>query len=95
MPNCGEIQNSLELGFDKQLKRTLAVVHRMAEGEHLVLPSGLTIGMAEDMTIGYMVQYPDGIWRISALSTIDLKQLNDELNNCPFPYFPTATKMLK
>ena len=88
-------QDILELDFDKQLKRTLAVIRRMAEGEHLVLPNGLTIGMAEDMTIGYMLQYPDGTWRISGLSTIDLKQLNDELNNCPFPYFSIAAKILK
>lgn len=82
---------TIDLDFKQQLNRTLAIVRRLSEGEIVKLPGGQTIGMGEDMTIGFMAEYPGGEWRISGLSTIDLKQLNNELNACPLPYLP-ATK---
>lgn len=86
---------TIDLDFKQQLNRTLAIVRRLSEGERIKLPSGHTIGMGEDMTIGFMMEYPNGEWRISRLSTIDLKQLNDELNDCPFPYLPMTRATLE
>lgn len=76
----------MELDFDMQLKRTIAIIRRMGEGEHVVLPSGYRIGMGVDMSIGFM-HGSDEEWSVSGLSTLDIKELNEILNKNEI-YFP-------
>jgi hypothetical protein len=82
--------------FEIQFNRTLAAVRRLSEGEQIKLPTGHTIMMGEDMTIGYALEYPDGSFRISGMSTIDLKELNALLNEHfqNFPYLPVTRREL-
>lgn len=86
----------MEEDFKRQLNRTLAAVRRLSEGEQIKLPTGHTIMMGEDMTIGYAIEYPDGSFRISGMSTIDLKELNVLLNKHfqNFPYLPVTRREL-
>lgn len=77
----------LKLNFEQQLRRTLAVLHRLAEGEYVQLPDGSRIMMGEDMSIGFAVEHRDG-WRISELATLDIRALNSILNDTEPPYIP-------
>lgn len=58
------------------VNRTLAIVHRLAEGYTLKLPDGV-LAMGEDMSIGYAVALSEtGIWEISPLAILDLAALD-------------------
>lgn len=72
--------------------RTLAIVRELAHGKKLSI-DGRTIAMGEDMSIGFEITGSDGEIRIGGLSTMDLAQLNNLLNqhNIHFPVLkPTA-----
>ena len=72
-----------------QLRRTLAIIRQMADGMHLTLPNGQRIGMGEDLSIGFMFEM-NGEWRVGGLSTLDLKGLNEVLNENGI-HFPVPT----
>lgn len=61
-------------------KRTLAIVNRLADGHRLTLPDGNILAMGEDMSIGFIIKFPDQEEGISMMSTMDLKGLNELLN---------------
>jgi hypothetical protein len=72
--------------FEQQLKRTIECVELLANGKFLRLEDGQIIAMSDDMLIGYVLNV-NGELLMSELSTIDLKQLNDILNQFPLSYF--------
>ena len=59
--------------------RTLSIVRQLAQGRILTLPTGGTIGMGKDMGIGFIMTESDGEERISSWPTMDLRQLNQLL----------------
>ena len=54
------------------IQRTLAIVQQLAKGMWLTIPDVGTIGMGEDMSIGFMLEI-DGEAHVAGLSTMDLK----------------------
>ena len=67
--------------FNKQeLNRTIFIIREMAEGKTLKLSDGFTVGMGEDMSIGYLISHEDGSTTIGGLSTLSLCELNTLLN---------------
>ena len=61
-----------------QLTRTLSIVRELAKGRTLRL-SDYEIGMAEDLTIGIVMRNSKGEKSIGGLSSMDLKCLNNLL----------------
>jgi len=61
------------------VSRTISIVNQLSLGKTLTLEEGYVIGMAEDMTIGF-VTYQNGEEGISLLSEINLRELNNLLN---------------
>lgn len=59
--------------FDLQFARTMSVVRQLAKGKHLRL-GDIKIGMGEDMTIGFVTEWLDGV-RIT--DDLSIKHLND------------------
>ena len=66
--------------FEGQFNRTIVVVEYLAGGKTLKVGE-YKIGMGSDMSIGFM-HTRDGIDYVDGLSTMDLRQLNEVLNDC-------------
>ena len=64
------------------IARTLSIVGELASGKRLVLPDSRVIAMREDMTIGFILFHSDGNETIGGWTTLDLRQLNDLLEEC-------------
>jgi len=62
--------------LNRDIDRTLAIVHQLAQGKRLTLPDGLVLAMGEDMSIGFLLMNPNGTETVGGLSTMDLAQLN-------------------
>lgn len=61
--------------MDEKHARTLAVIRQLAMGLTLALPDGTKIGMAEDMSIGFVLPLR-GEESISSLSELNTRQLH-------------------
>jgi hypothetical protein len=61
---------------DYDICRTLSIVRELSLGKTLTLPSGHTIGMGDDLSIGYIMTDHKGGQFIGGLATMDLKALN-------------------
>jgi len=59
--------------FDLQMSRTLSVVRQLAKGKQLTLSESLTLGMGENMAIGFVYKFNSGEKVVDDLS---LSQLN-------------------
>jgi len=68
------------------IARTLAILRQMAQGKRLKLPDGHEIAMAEDMTIGFVVEIR-GQEGVSQMSEMTLRELDQLLtaNHISFP----------
>ncbi len=66
--------------INPEIARTLSIVQQLAQGQRLTLPDGQQIGMGQDMSIGFVFAKANGNAHIGGLSTMDLCQLNQLLN---------------
>lgn len=63
-----------------EVLRTMSIVNQLAKGKTLTLEEGYVIGMAEDMTIGFVITNSNGDEDISSISELTLRELNNLLN---------------
>jgi len=62
--------------FDLQMSRTLSVVRQLAKGKQLTLSESLTLGMGENMAIGFVYKFNS---EEKVVDDLSLSQLNDLL----------------
>lgn len=58
---------------DKRVGRTISILRELSIGKTLTLKNGFTIGMAEDMTVGFV--YNGGISRLSEINVRELDEI--------------------
>jgi len=59
--------------FDLQMSRTLSVVRQLAKGKQLTLSESLTLGMGENMAIGFVYKFNS---EEKVVDDLSLSQLN-------------------
>jgi hypothetical protein len=69
-----------------EVLRTMSIVNQLAKGKILTLKEGYIIGMAEDMTIGFIITNSNGEEGISLFSELTLRELNKLLNKYEVDY---------
>lgn len=63
-----------------QVNRTIKILEQLALGKTLTLKEGYRLGMADDLSVGFVFTNQAGVDSVSSLGALDFKQLNNILN---------------